>query len=211
MQNKFKTFTNFLSAPWKIIESFRVKVGDDEIKKFYMAMRRYSDQPRLYVKLHKELNNIECLIATDLSAAFDTRISSNQPQHKALLFLHNMADMNILGLDAVFLKDSLVLKRVVHSNLGNHCTFGLRHQGRTLGENCFVVHLDTEDRIVMLYAVYQQLTGIGKDGLESTSNHDEQEFNEAIQQDVAEQKLTLTSSTMTDSVLSPFRYMKWKW
>jgi len=117
-------------------------------------MRQYSHRPKLYVRHHKELNNVECLISTDLSAAFDMHMASSQPERKALLFLRNIANLNILGLDGEFLIESLFVKSTTYSDLGTHCIFGLRHEGKVLGENCFAVHLDNDQRIVMLYCIY---------------------------------------------------------
>ena len=183
---------------WKNLTAFRVKTDDDEIKKFYMAMRQQIRQPKLYVKLHKVLNNIECLIATDLSAAFDMSTVENRPKRKAALFLQNIADTGILGLDANFLKDSFFLQQSIQSNLGTHCTFGLRHQGKILGESAFVVHLDNNHRVVMLYCIYQQFTKLLEDGLESVESAVDS-YTDALNK----AQDTLTSAYITDTILSP--------
>jgi len=140
----------------KTIEKFQIDTGDDKIKEFYMAMRRFNPQPKLYVKLHRELRSVECLIASDLSVAFGMRGLFELPEDKATLFLHNIADMGVLGLDATFLQENLVLKDSKQSSLGYHYIFGLRYQGKLLGEHCFTVHLDNDQRVVMLHSIYQK-------------------------------------------------------
>jgi len=210
--NIFSRLARFIPDPSQILAPFRIHTGDDEIKQFYMQMRQYSRRPKLYVKQHKELNNIECLISTDLSAAFDMHMASSQPERKAYLFLQNIAGLNVLGLDATFLKESLFVKKTKTSDLGTHCVFGLRHEGKVLGESCFVVHLDTEQRVVMLYCIYQQFTDMLKGGLESIDSpseiRPEAEMDLETQppiyiDELAEKSEILKSANETGAVLMP--------
>ncbi len=108
---------------------------------------------------HPTAQNLAFLIGSDLSAGLD--IPYTVPEQKAMAFLIKLAENEVLGLDVATLRKQLSGKHVLHSSLGTHCQFDLQDAGAEVLENCFVVHLDSDQNVVMFHGVYQ---GVGDPG-----------------------------------------------
>jgi hypothetical protein len=129
-------------------DSPQIRIGQ-----LYSALKRYSPQPELYYELDEHGPSIECLVAGDLAAG---AWLSGAPEERARQFLlqkSRLFDLPRRKFDAL-----LFLKHVLRSRMGTHCVFGLRANGDEVADNCFVVHLDRENRVVMVSSVYQSDT-----------------------------------------------------
>jgi len=108
-------------------------------------------------KMHKDLGNLEYLIAkdnADLSEEFDSKLSFfATPEECAKRFIDSLVSK-------VFLKDrhdptpKIFLKHTFQSRLGTHCIFGLQYQGFEIEEHSFAVHVDKNNHVVMVCCTY---------------------------------------------------------
>jgi hypothetical protein len=127
-----------------------------KLSEFYEQMRLLtSDPPQLFLKFHPIVNNIECMVAEDLTLGFGARPLPDDPSLKAIGFVRAAASM--LGVEQVFVERFLFLKHVLQSPMGTHCILGLRRRDQELHGSLFVVHLDRLNRITMLTATYQAI------------------------------------------------------
>ena len=138
---------------------FYVSNIQNSVKKFLAELGdkfpRRQDFPEAW-ECHPTAQNLAFLIGSDLSAGLD--IAYTVPEQKAMAFLIKLAEKQVLGLDVAALRRQLSGKHVLRSCLGTHCQFDLQDAGAEVLENCFVVHLDNDQNIVMLHSVYQ---GVG--------------------------------------------------
>ncbi len=132
------------------------KPDAEKLLEFYEQLRLLtSDPPQLFLKFHPVVNNIECMVAEDLTLGFGVRPFPDDPALKAIGFVRAAASM--LGVELVFAERFLFLKHVLHSQMGTHCILGLRRRNQEMHDNLFVVHLDRLNHITMLTATYQTL------------------------------------------------------
>lgn len=81
------------------------------------------------------------------------------PEARARQFLLSRAAplLGSLGHDLQFLDGLLFLKHTLRSQMGTHCIFGLRWDQLEINDTSFVVHLDRQQRVVMMSCVYHPI------------------------------------------------------
>jgi hypothetical protein len=124
------------------------------IGRLYEKMKKYSTRPELYYGINGQRASIEYLVARDLAAGLGL---SGAPEERARRFL--LQQYRLFDVPQRKLKAQLYLKKVLRSRMGTHCIFELRADGEEeVADNCFAVHLDHEDHVVMVSSVYQSDT-----------------------------------------------------
>lgn len=122
----------------------------DRIRGLCNRLRRYTEEPGLYYKIHEQCNNIEYLVAPDLGLGLPLY---GTPEERARQFLR--FGFRLFGLSHRLFDQQIYLKHVLRSQMGTHCIFGLRYMGDEIAETNFGVHLDNDHRVVMVVNVYQ--------------------------------------------------------
>ncbi len=135
---------------------FQVEVGVERIREYYQLLRDHVEVPKLFFKINDELRNLEWVISNNLSAPMEWELPENSVERRAVAFLRNFHIQ--LGIKKAIFVRQLYLIHVHRSAMGYHCILGLRNQGQEICETNFVVHLDHNMTVIMLSAVYQQLT-----------------------------------------------------
>lgn len=107
----------------------------------------------LYSHVHEQIGNVEYLVGPDLAQG---KWLSDTPESCARQFLLEKSEL--FGLPRMEFELQLFRKHVLHSRLGTHCIFGLRYEGKEVEEHSFSVHLDHDNRVVMVASVYHSDT-----------------------------------------------------
>jgi hypothetical protein len=99
--------------------------------------------------------NLEYLIAEDEEDLSRDAVLSllTTPEERAYRFLDSMKRVlfHNFEMNPSF---RIFLKHTLQSRLGTHCIFGLQYQGFEIDEHSFVVHVDNNNRVVMLSCTY---------------------------------------------------------
>ena len=169
---------------------FATPTNEDNIHKFYDRYRQFLVAPRLVVKYHAEIRNVEWLAGEDLTLGLESPWpSSPQPEVRALQILYGLsAVFGFSGDEALDFRRRLALKHTLRSRMGTHCIFELRDRNQELLENCFVVHLDNDMHAVFLASIYQvgRLRPVDQ---ESTSRPEGRDLQALVQKALPKERL----------------------
>ncbi|GAK58631.1 propeptide peptidase M4 and M36 [Candidatus Vecturithrix granuli] len=118
---------------------------------------RWSIQPHetldVYSHIHESIGNVEYLVGPDLAQG---KWLSDTPENCARQFLLEQSEL--FGLLRTEFELRLFRKHVLHSQMGTHCIFGLRYEGKEVEGHSFSVHIDHDMRVVMVTSVYNPNT-----------------------------------------------------
>lgn len=156
----------------------------ESINKVFERIKTYALKPKIYYKIHRDLENLEYLIGyPDLAAGLQL---SDEPKERAREFLLELSELFGFSTTQEF-RLQLYWKHDLSSWMGTHCIFGMRAAAIEMEENCFVVHFDQEGHLVMVSSVYQP--GMKMEPVEGEKSDDDL-HKDLLGEDAAYYKLT---------------------
>lgn len=134
------------------------------IERFFVDhLRQFEGEPRLYLRVNREMQTVDWLAADDLAKGFEDELPETE-RERALSLLKRLVD--VLGTNAgeaeVF-RRRLKVQDSLSSCMGHHVCIIMREKGLEYPGFFFVVHLDRQKRVYMINCVYEPgvVTAVG--------------------------------------------------